>query len=181
MASPGPEQSLHWQIESQPDRKVTGGGGRHDPTAPSITAPLWKPVMIEISNETGEKDEEKKLLVGNQDSFPNSRKMRRRGEKKHQLDTKSVEQNKRRVQEMTSHSPLFPLRPQVVQENSEWMSRHHGVCAYTMLTTAEAESLHRHDVLDKGCRWRPGQHTERTEEGEHEWVRRRIIQLYMNI
>lgn len=36
--------------------------------------------------------------------------------KKHQLDKKSVEQNKRRVQEMTSHSPLFPLLPQLVQE-----------------------------------------------------------------
>lgn len=36
--------------------------------------------------------------------------------------------------------------------NSERMSRHHGVC-----TCAMTASLHRHDVLDKGCSRRTGQ------------------------
>lgn len=59
------------------------------------------------------------ILVGNQDGFQKcwGRRRRKGGEeKKHQLDTKSVEQNKRRLQEMTSHSPSFPLLPQLVPE-----------------------------------------------------------------
>lgn len=51
---------------------------------------------------------------------------------------------------MTSHCPSFPLLPHDGTGNSEWMSRHHGVCTCTMLTNAVAGSLHRHDVLDKG-------------------------------
>lgn len=90
----------------------------------------------------------------------------RRREKKAPVGQKSEEQNKRRVQEMTSHSPLFPLPPQVVTGNSEWMSRHHGVCTYSMFTTAVAGSLHRHDVLDKGCRRGTERHTDRTRDGK---------------
>lgn len=89
--------------------------------------------------------------------------------KKHQLDKKekkSVEQNKRRVQEMTSHSPLFPLLPRVVQETAsgcrDTMGSAHIRCSPPQ---SVAGSLHRHDVLDKGCRWRPGQHREDRREG----------------
>lgn len=71
---------------------------------------------------------------------------------------------------MTSHSPLFLPAFSGGTGNSEWMSRHRGVRTYLMLTSAVAGSLHWHDVLDKGCRGKSGQHTERTgERGRDEW------------
>lgn len=81
------------------------------------------------------------------------------GKKKHQLDTKSVEQNKRRLKEMTSHSPSFPLIPQLVQETVSGCRDTMGSAHVRRLTGAVAGrggggrrgSLHRHDVLDKGC------------------------------
>lgn len=100
-----------------------------------------------------------KVLVGNQDGFQKCRCRRRRKGgrgKKHQLDTKSVEQNKRRLQEMTSHSPSFPLLPQLVPETVSGCRDTMGSAHVRRLTGAVAGrlgggSLHRHDVLDKGC------------------------------
>lgn len=65
----------------------------------------------------------------------------KRGEeekKKHQLDTKSVEQNKRRLQEMTSHSPSFPLLPQLVPETVSGCRNTTGSSLVRRLTGAVA-------------------------------------------
>lgn len=117
MASPGPNESLHWQLDSQSDSKVTGGDGPHYPTFPSITVPMWKPLTIKKKTHWDKGTWEKKNLVGNRDGFLYSKRMRR--EKKSTSWTKEIksfEQNKQRSQEMTSHSPLFPLLPHVVHE-----------------------------------------------------------------
>lgn len=105
MASPGPNQSLHRQIESQPDRKVTGGGGHRYPTFPSITVPLWKPVMIEIPNETrGDLAEDEERNLSWEIRTASGTAGGGGGEKKSTSWTKGkkkrVEQNKRRVQEI---------------------------------------------------------------------------------
>lgn len=115
MASPGPNQSIYRQIESQPDRKWEVMVIIIPPSPPSLF--LCDDEKLPMTLGDMDEDEERNTSW---ETGMASQIVGGGGEEKKStswtIEEKSVEQNKRRVQEMTSHSPLFPLLPQMVQE-----------------------------------------------------------------